>query len=62
MNLLKTKPGIIINLDQIRLIEVQPDRFLFHFVGGLSHEVPKKYLAEGEEERIDKAIRAAIAE
>jgi len=58
MNLLKTKPGAIINLDQAWLIEVVTDRFLFRFVNGNDHEVLKKNLPEGEAERIEKAILA----
>ena len=61
MNLLKTKPGAIVNLDQIWLIEAVADRFLFRFVNGNDHEVLKKDLPEGEPQRIEKAILGKTA-
>jgi hypothetical protein len=56
MNLLKTDPGDIVNLDQTWLIQNLTDRFLFRFVNGNDHEVLKKHLPEGEADRISKSI------
>ena len=58
MNLIKTKPGVIINLDQVRMIEIAGERLLFHMIGAdRPHELDKKHLPEGEWEGIVKTIQ-----
>jgi len=56
MNLIKTRPGVIINLDQVWMIEINPDRILFHSIGEKRHDLEKKHLPEGEWDTIKKQI------
>jgi hypothetical protein len=63
MNLIKTIPGVLINLDQVWMVEITSDKILFHYApgAGMVHQVEKKRLPEGEWERITKAIQEKSA-
>jgi hypothetical protein len=58
MYLLQTRQGSIINLDQVWMIEILADQIHIHPAARSEavHVVEKKYLPEGEWERITEAI------